>query len=204
MKIISEKTCEKLIDKNLTNISSVTKLPLWSYWTKIKPIICLVFVVVSFTLATVTLKRYKYAFMSLLGITSLNILWKSIIALICFVTIIITVVIMAFIHEMIHVLCYKIFKYQCVLVVNKHLTFSILSVNWVRKSHQLCTIILPFFVMLIIICLQLFLLRNVFLFLWLTLINLALSCSDILSFMIILLKTPNDTILFGHYFRRQQ
>lgn len=204
MKIISEKTCGKLISKNLTNISNATKLPLWSYWTKIKPIICLVFVVFSSTLATVTLKRYKHALMSLLGITSLDILWKSIIALICFLTIIIMIVIMAFIHEMIHVLCYKIFKYQCVLVVDKRLTFSILSVNWVRKSHQLWTIILPFFVMQIIICLQLFWVRNVFLFLWLTLINLSLSCSDILGFIIILLKTPNDAILFGHYFRRQQ
>ena len=204
MKIVSEKECAKIIDKHITNFSNVSKMPLWNYWKRIQPIICLIYAFVSFVLATETMNYYKFDIISLFNIPNFNFCWKSFIAIICFVIIITTMVIMVIIHELVHVLCYKIFKYKCIIVVNKSLTISVLHLNWAKKLHELCAIILPFFITLIITCVLQFILNNSFFFLWMIIINLAISCSDIFSFIFILKTTPNDAMIFGHYFRRQQ
>ena len=118
MKIVSEKECAKIIDKHITNFSNVSKMPLWNYWKRIQPIICLIYAFVSFVLATETLNYYKFDIISLFNIPNFNFCWKSFIAIICFVIIITTMVIMVIIHELVHVLCYKIFKYKGIIEVS--------------------------------------------------------------------------------------
>lgn len=204
MKIISEKECAKKVEKEVNKFPDVNKLPLWSCWKKIQPIICVIILVFSFLLAVETLKYYKYDIMSLLGITRLSLFWKGVVAIVGFVIVVITMIIMSVIHELIHVLHYKAFKYNCVIVVSKSLTISVLSLNWVKKCHELCGLILPFFTMLMITCILHLIFDNMLVSLWIILINLAISSSDIFGFINILLKTPSNVLLFGHYFRCQQ
>lgn len=204
MKIVSEKECVKIIDKHIGSIPNVSKMSLWAYWNSIRLIICCIFLIVSFILATVTLKNYKFDIISLFGITNFNICWKSIIAIICFVIIIATITIMVIIHELLHVLCNKIFKYESVIVVNKRFTISVFHLNWAKKRNELFIIISPFIIIFITTCILHFVLNNAFFSLWITLINLAISCSDMFCFAFILLKTPSDAMIFGHYFRCQQ
>lgn len=45
--------------------------------------------------------------------------------------------------------------------------------------------------------------ENAYLFYWITLVNFAMSSSDIVAFAVILRKVPSDALLFGQYYRQQ-
>lgn len=204
MKLISQKECAEIVQENIKQYSGKSKLKLWHYWKIIKPIIQLIVSFLTVSLATETLKHYKYNILLLLGVTEVTMFWKGTIGIICFLFIMILMIIMVVMHELIHAVCYKMFKYHCVFVVSKSLIISTLCISWASKPQHLLAIIFPFFVTQVSIFALYSIFNNVFVFLWITLINLAISCSDILSFIVIMLKVPNDAILFGHYYRRQQ
>lgn len=203
-KIISEKECEVLVNNAVKDVPDKCKIPIWFYWKQIQPIVCAVVAIISVVLGTKTIKYYKSDIISFFGISDMNAYWKAIIGVLFFIIIIAVILFIVPIHELIHGLCYEAYKYQWSFVFSRNLTVSVMSINWRRKLHELIAIISPFVVIQIIAFILYCSVDNIIVFLWLTLINFALSSSDLFAFVMIFVKTPKNAIILGHYFRRQQ
>lgn len=203
MKIVSEKESAKIIEKYIYEYERLNKLPIHSIWIAIKPIILVFVSTLSSILAISFFNTYKNDIMSLLGINQPSFYAKIIIAILGFMAILFILIPMILVHELIHFLCCKLFKKHCVIVVNKPFGISVLCLDWHSKSNELCTLILPFLIFLIFSIILWWTFSNVFVFMWLTIINSAISSADLVNCIIILIKVPRGSLILGHYFRRQ-
>lgn len=203
MKFISETESSDLIEGEINQYQDLIKISNYSIWLKLKPYITAVVLLLSSILAISFFGTYQDDIMALLKIEHINICWRFVIAILGFLIIIIMLFLMIIVHEMLHMLCYMVLKIPCFVVISKS-AISIIGIAWQRKFYELFGVIFPFFAFLIIAFVLYMVTMNLYVLLWITLMNFTLSSSDIVNFVIILLKVPKDALILGHYYRCQQ
>ena len=203
MKLMSENKGCVLIEEEINQHQDAIKLPLYSIWLKLKPYITVVVLLLSSILAISFFNTYQDDIITLLKIEQINICWKLIIAILGFLIIISMLFLMLIVHEILHMLCYIILRNRSFVVISKS-AISVMSIVWQTKFYELFSIVFPFFAFLIISFVLYMVTMNIYVLLWITIMNFALSSSDIVNFVIILLKVPKDALILGHYYRCQQ
>jgi len=198
MKIINQKECNRIAADNISQYPDAIKITaLYATIKKLTP-----FLIITAFILTNVLLRYtdtKNLILNYLELHSLpsfpGSLFVVILGLLVFF-------IMTVIHEFVHLLGYiKDFK-SCYLIFSIK-AFSVYNSKWVTKTNQLITLILPFLFFLLVAAIISIIMKNIYLFYWITLLNLASSCSDIVVFFVFLMKAPKNSLILGHYYRIQ-
>lgn len=196
MKIISDKECGKIVAESISMYPNAVRLTaLYATWKKLYPFIIGLAFILSITLAYFT--HIRILILNYLGLQGLPLLLGSLFVL---VFALLVFIVMTVIHEFIHLLgSIKDIKY-CYLVVTKK-AVSVYNNKWVTKTNQLITLILPVLFFQLVAAIISILTKNIYLFYWITLLNLGGASSDIVVFFVTLIKTPKNSLILGHYYR---
>ena len=201
MKIYSEKKCSQVVSACIDQYPDAMRMPVLECWKKYKLLSCIIVLLLSVMLGVATVKTYKDVALFVKNTFSC---WRLMVLVIGFLTIIVIETLCICIHEFIHMLGFKIFCCKSVLVYTKKtFTFSVLGIGWLTKKQVLIITVLPFLTISAVSFLVSIITESGLLLAWLLLINLALSSSDIVC-MFVIAKIPSNSLVFGHYYRRQQ
>jgi hypothetical protein len=200
MNIISEQKSAELVSTYIKQYPEATCMPFLKCWNKLKLVFHIVALSLSVLLSIITTQYYRDVILSLTETVQCG---GLIVFTMGFIIIVTTVLLYVCIHEFIHFFGFKLCHSKCIFVYSKPLTVSVMGLSWLKKTQVLLITILPFFVVNIIVIFVYFITNNHLLFTWLVFINISLSCTDFICFFI-LLKIPKNSLVFGHYYRRQQ
>ncbi len=196
MKIINQKECNRIAAVNISQYPDAIKITaLYATIKKLTPfLIITAFILTNILLRYTDTKNLILNYLRLHGLPSLlGSLFVVILGLLVFF-------IMTVIHEFVHLLGYiKDFK-SCYLILSIK-TVSVYNSKWVTKTNQLMTLILPFLFFFLVAAIISIITKNINLFYWITLLNLAGSSSDIIVFFVFLKKAPKNSLILGHYYR---
>lgn len=204
MIIINEVQAQYIIKKTLSIKKDVNKLHTNIIWKKVMPFFIILLIICSTLLVYITMNKYRENIMNIFGRDNLIFYEKLLVMVVGYFIFIVCSIVYVFFHEVIHIIANLKNWKNIYIVINFPNTISILDNKWNTKLQELICIALPFIVFIVLGLFIFFNTKNLIIFLWINLLNIAYSSSDIVAFYVICFKTPKNALILCDYFCHQQ
>ena len=200
MKVIRLKNYDLTVHAETVNQKNCNVYVSWKRIIRfIQPVLIILFAILALYTQSYYQIDAKHIFSSDMSIAINILLFLLLVMAIMFFVIVIMVVI----HELAHLLCFPKHLKNSIIIVGLPLTISAEFGIWIKRKDKLISLIFPVITIQMVIIVISLIFHNGVLFLWLSLMNVALSSSDIHAFLYVLKNVPANSSMFGNYYRCQ-